>query len=245
MKTLSQLTIVALIALSMSSNALADVEDILKAHFEAIGGQARLSEIQTVRRSGDAQLTQLKGQSVNFPGTVEVAAVVGKKSYLKLDFGKYFNETTAWNGESVWKSSSSGSSTTLSKMELERTKGEAYTDPLQSIYEQHGSSALQQTEDTKFRGKECFVIQIIGVEGVSYYIDKVSNLLVGFKAPYTDANYGSGTVALSYADYTEYDGVMLPNSREISIGNGELTVNYTYTKTEIDVALDETIFEKP
>ena len=38
---------------------------------------------------------------------------------------------------------------------------------------------------------------------------------------------------------------MLPNSYEILIGDGALTVNYTLTKTEIDTALDETIFEKP
>ena len=130
-------------------------------------------------------------------------------------------------------------------MELERTKGEAYMDPLHAIYEQHGSRVFQHGEDAKFQGKECFVIQIPDVDDVRCYIDKTSNLLVGFKAPYIDANYGSGTVALSYADYTEYEGVMLPNSRQISIGNGELTVNYTYTKTEIDVALDDTIFEKP
>ncbi len=221
------------------------LEDILASHFNALGGLARLSEIRSVRRSGDAQLTQLNGQSVNFPGTVEVAAVVGKKSYLKLDFGRFFNEITVWNGETVWKSSLSGSPTTLSKMELERTKGEAYMDPLQPVYEQHGSNAFRQGEDAKFQGKECFVIQILNVDDVLCYIDKSSKLLVGFKVPYTDSNFGSGTVALSYADYTEYEGVMLPNSREISIGNGELTVNYTYTNTEIDVVLDETIFEKP
>ena len=79
MNTLSQLTFVAVLALSMSCSASANVEDILKAHFEAVGGLARLSEIRTVRRSGEAQLTQLNGQSVNFPGTLEVATVVGKK----------------------------------------------------------------------------------------------------------------------------------------------------------------------
>ena len=63
------------------------LEDILESHFNAIGGLVRLSEIRSVRRSGDAQLTQLNGQSVNLPGKVEVAAVIGKKSYLKLDFG--------------------------------------------------------------------------------------------------------------------------------------------------------------
>ena len=250
MKTLSKLTFVAFVALSMLGNASADIGDILKAHFKAVGGLTRLFEIRTIKRSAAAQLTQLRGQPVNLPGTVETATVVGKKSYLKLDFGKFFNETTAWNGETTWKSSPLGSTTTLSKMELERTRGEAYTDPLQPIYEQYGSSAFQRGEDETFQGRDCFVIQIIGMEDLSYYIDKTSNLLIGLKVLYTDRNFGSGSmvlypVVLYYTDYTEYEGVMLPNSREIHIGNGELTINYTYTKTEIDITLDETIFEKP
>ncbi len=221
------------------------LDDILESHFSAVGGLTRLSKIRSLKRSGPAQLTQLGGRSVNLQGRVEIAAVIGKKSYLKLDFGKSFNETTAWNGETTWKSSLSGSITTLSKLESERAKGEAYTNLLQPIYEQHGSTAFQQGEDETFQGMECFVIQVRGVEDVSYYIGKDSNLLVGFKAPYTDPNFGSGTVILHYTDYTEYAGVMLSNSREIHIGKGVLTVNYTFTETEIDVALDETIFEKP
>ena len=221
------------------------LEDILESHFNAIGGLTRLSQIRSLKRSGPAQLTQLGGRLMNSPGTVEVATVIGKKSYLKLDFGQSFNETTAWNGETTWKSSLSGSITTLSKMESERTKSEAYTNLLQPIYEQHGSTAFQQGEDETFQGMECFVIQVRGVEDMSYYIDKDSNLLVGFKAPYTDPKFGSGVVVLHYADYTEYAGVMLSNSLEIRIGDGALTVNYTFTETEIDVPLDETIFEKP
>ena len=232
---------------SKSSRNGKKLEDILEAHFNAVGGLARLSKIRSVRRSGDARLTRLNGKPVNLPvsGRVEVAAVVGKKSYLKLDFGQFFNETTAWNGETAWKSSPLGRTTTLSKMELERTRGEAYTDPLQPIYEQYGSNAFQRREDETFQDIDCFVIQIRGAGDVSYYIDKTSNLLVGFKVPYTDPNLGSGALRFYYTDYTEYEGVMLPNSREIHIGNGVLTVNYVFTETEIDVVLDEAIFEKP
>ena len=89
------------------------------------------------------------------------------------------------------------------------------------------------------------MIQIRGSEDISYYIDKTSNLLVGIKAPNTDPTFNSDTVMIQLGDYTEYNGVRLPNSRQVSIGENELNANYTYTKTEIDVTLDETIFEKP
>ncbi len=220
------------------------LNDILESHFNAIGGLARLSEIRNIRRSGDAQLTQWNGQPVNESGRVEIAAVVGKKSYNQHDFGALFSETSVWNGVGGWKSVMGSSPTLLPETEYGRVKSTTYMDPLQAIYEEFGSSVLQQIEDELFRGKECSVIRVIDTEDV-FYIDKTSNLLVGAKTIYTGLNVKDAIAVLHYADYTDYEGVMLPNSYEIFIGDGALTVNYTITKTEIDTLLDETIFEKP
>ena len=103
MKTLSKLILVVLFTLGMSSVATSDVSDILEAHFEAVGGLARLSEIRTVKRVANVQLTQFNGQSVNIPGIVEEAIVVGKKSYVKRHFSG-FGDTIVWNGTAGWKS---------------------------------------------------------------------------------------------------------------------------------------------
>ena len=220
------------------------LKDILESHFNAIGGLARLSEIRNVRRSGDAQLTQWNGQPVNESGRVEIAAVVGKKSYNQQDFGELFSETSVWNGAGGWKSVMGSSPTLLPETEYGRAKSTTYMDPLQATYEEFGSSVFQQIEDELFRGKECSVIRVIDTADV-FYIDKASNLLVGAKTTYTGLNAKNAIAVLHYADYTDYEGVMLPNSYEIFIGDGALTVNYTITKTEIDTLLDETIFEKP
>ena len=220
------------------------LNDILESHFNAIGGLARLSEIRNVRRSGDAQLTQWNGQPVNESGRVEIVAVVGKKSYNQQDFGERFSETSVWNGAGGWKSVMGSSPTLLPETEYGRAKSTTYMDPLQATYEEFGSSVFQQIEDELFRGKECSVIRVIDTEDV-FYIDKASNLLVGAKTSYTGLNVKSAIAVLHYADYTDYEGIMLPNSYEIFIGDGALTVNYTITKTEIDTLLDETIFEKP
>ena len=247
MKILRKLTIVSFFAIGMSYNISADVEDILKGHFEAIGGLERLSQIRTVKRSGDTHVTHFGGQAMPMPGTVEVAIVIGKKSYIKTHY-EWYSETAVWNGTEGWKSTLYDGTTDFSAMELEIAKQKVYITPFQRSYEQHGSSAFQQREDETFQDKECFVIQIIGVEGVEnmfYYIDKTSNLLVGIKAPNTDPTFNSNTVIIQLGDYTEYNGVVLPNSRHVSIGENELNANYTYTKTEIDVTLDEAIFEKP
>ena len=221
-----------------------ELNDILESHFNAIGGLARLSEIRNVRRAGDAQLTQWNGQSVNESGRVEIAAVVGKKSYNQHDFGELFSETSVWNGVGGWQSIMGSGPTPLPETEYGRAKSTTYIDPLQAIYEEFGSSVFQQIEDELFRGKECSVIRVIDTEDV-FYIDKASNLLIGGKTIYTGLNTKDAIAVLHYDDYTDYEGVMLPNSYEILIGDGALRVNYTLTKTEIDTALDETIFEKP
>ena len=244
MKTLSKLILIIFFVLGMAGIAASDVSDILEAYFEAVGGLARLSEIRTVKRVANAQLTQFNGLSVNIPGIVEEAIVVGKKSYVKRHFSG-FGDTIVWNGTAGWKSTLGGGTISLPVSELKNAKNGFYINPFQAIYEQGGSSAFEQGEDEKFQSKECLVIQIIGVKDVFYYIDKASNLLAGIKAPNTDPNFGGATVVVHYTDYSEYGGVMLPDSRKIFIGNDALTVNYTFTKTEIDVELDETIFQKP
>ena len=247
MKILSKLTIVAFLTIGMSYNTSADVEDILKAHFKAVGGLERLSEIRTVKRSGDARVTHFGGQAMNMPGTIEATVVVGKKSYIKMHF-EWYSETTVWNGTKGWKSTLYDGTIPLSAMELEIAKQRTYITPFQQIYEQYGSSAFEQHEDETFYDKECFVIQIIGVEAVEntfYYVDKISNLLIGIKAPNTDPTFSSDTVIVHYTNYTKYGGLMFLNSYEVSIGDNELRANYIFTNTEIDVALDETIFTKP
>ena len=221
-----------------------ELNDILESHFNAIGGLARLSEIRNIRRSGEAQLTQWNGQPVNESGRVEIAAVVGKKSYNQHDFGALFSETSVWNGVGGWKSVMGSSPTLLPETEYGRAKSTTYIDPLQAIYQEHGSEVFQQDEDELFRDKECSVIRVIDTEDV-FYIDKASNLLIGGKTTYTGLNIKDAIAVLHYDDYTDYEGVMLPNSYEILIGDGALRVNYTLTKTEINTALDETIFEKP
>ena len=73
MKTLSKLILIIFFVLGMAGIAASDVSDILEAYFEAVGGLARLSEIRTVKRVANAQLTQFNGLSVNIPGIVEEA----------------------------------------------------------------------------------------------------------------------------------------------------------------------------
>ena len=92
MRILSKFALTAVLTLAMSSAAMAQVDDVLEAHFQAIGGIERLSGIKTVKRSGSATLGGVAG---NLEGSREEAAVVGKKSYSMT--------TTAASARNVWR----------------------------------------------------------------------------------------------------------------------------------------------
>ena len=239
MRTLGRLTLAAVLTLAMSSEAMAQVDEILEAHFQAIGGIERLSGIKTVKRSGSATLSGVAG---NLEGSREEVVVVGKKSYSKNDLG-VVSETTGWNGQTGWKVGAEGL-VDLEGPGLAFARAAMYLDPLHSAYELFGSSALILGANKMVYGKDCVTLTLAGAP-LSYYVDKESQYLVGLEITTTDPAMGEITLMVGYGDYAEYGGVMLPNTTSLDIANGIITVDTTYETTETDVALDEAIFEKP
>ncbi len=239
MKMLSKFALTAVLTLAMSSAAMAQVDDVLEAHFQAIGGIDKLSGIKTVKRSGIATLGGVAG---NLEGTREEAVVVGKKSYAKTDVG-IISETTGWNGTTGWQVGAEGL-VDLEGDDLEFAKAAMYLDGLHSVVEQFGSSALILGTDKMVYGKDCVTVTMAEAP-ISYYVDKESQYLVGVAITTTDPTMGEITLMIGYGDYAEYSGVMLPNTTSLDIANGMITVETTYETTEIDAELDEAIFEKP
>ena len=135
------------------------------------------------------------------------------------------------------------SPTVLEGMEAEGVKAAAFLDPLQSHYERD-PSVLEQREDVTFQDIECSVVGIVSTE-IDFYLDKASDLLVGVKLAYFDPMTGPVKAVMQFSDYVDHGGVMFPETRTLVLQDGAMTIDYTYTKTELDVELDETLFEKP
>ena len=239
MKTIDRIALVVTLLLGTSGLANADEAEILKAHFKAVGGLDRLSEIKTVKRSGAAKMGGVFGEMA---GTIQEAVVVGKKSYYEMDLGMH-RESTGWNGTTGWKTTPLEGTVTLSGYDLEVAKAAAFLDPLQDLYEQFGSAAYNQEEDDTIRGRDCVTLRIVDTD-VVFYVDKETSYVVAMKTSVFDPALGDVVVATYYSDYSEYDGVVLPNSTDIDIADGTITVKLDYSKTEIDVEVDGAIFEK-
>ena len=90
MRKIDRIALVVTLLLGTSGLATADETEILKAHFKAVGGLDRLSEIKTVKRSGAAKMGGVFGEMA---GTIEEVVVVGKKSYYEMDLGMHHEST--------------------------------------------------------------------------------------------------------------------------------------------------------
>jgi hypothetical protein len=132
----------------------------------------------------------------------------------------------------------------LSGDTLALAKAPAFLDPLRELFERVGSAAYSQGQDEIVRGRDCVTLRIVDTD-VVFYLDKEASYVVAMKISVLDPAMGAAAVAVYFADHAEYDGVVLPDSTDIDIADGAITLEYDYSKTEIDVAVDEAIFEKP
>lgn len=240
MKTISSVALIVALVVGISGFAAADAGEVLKAHFKAVGGLEKLSEIKTVKRSGDASMGGMMGE---MSGTIQEVIVVGKKAYSKMETDM-FTQTTAWNGTEGWGVDPMQGTRTLTGGDLEFAKAAIYLDPLQSVYEQFGAAAFEQGEDDSHQERACSVLKIANTD-LKFYIDKETHHVLAMKTVISDPSFGDADLVLSYSDYSEHGGVKFPGSLEIDIADGMITINYDYTKTELDVDVDEAIFEKP
>ncbi len=240
MGKIERIALVVTFLLGTSGLATADEAEILQAHFKAVGGLDRLFEIETVKRFGDAKMSGVFGEMA---GTIQEVVVVGKKSYSEMDLGIH-RESTRWNGTTGWKTTTTEATVTLSGIALEGAKSAAFLDPLQDLYDQFDSLAFSQGEDDTIRGRDCVALWIVETD-IVFYLDKETSYIVAMKSSISDPALGDAGLVLYYSDHSEYGGVVLPNSTEIDIADGMITIELEYSNTEIDVEVDEAIFERP
>ncbi len=232
MKTITRIaTLALLLSLCVPGIAGAEVGEILKAHFKAVGGLDKLSDLKTIKREGSLGLS---GNFGAFDGTIETAVVVGKKVYTHSDFG-VGAETTAFNGTTGWKDSDQGL-TDLSGDDLAFARAGIFLDPLQEIYEQYGAAAFTEGGDKTINGKKCVVLDVIGAP-LTFAIDKETHHVVELMI--------ESVLTIHYGDYADYGGFMLPNTESYQIQNGAISIDISFDSTEVDVELDEAMFEKP
>jgi outer membrane lipoprotein-sorting protein len=244
MKSAAVFVFAALLSVGMlGSSAFADepsVEDLVKAHIEALGGEEALGNIKTISRSG---VMYIEGDFGEFEGDYFESTVVGKKYYRKVSMDED-GETTVWDGEKAWKLSSEDGMSDLEGDELDRIKASAQISPLLAHISESGAEGIKVVPDEKLEGRECHVLQAQDRD-TKYYLDKESHLLVALSGTPENSDLGSAVVVTHFDGYKAYDGVQLPEEAATELMNGAFTIGFEFSETEVNVEIDDSIFEKP
>ena len=214
-----------------NSAAAADKDDLLDAHFQALGGKVAIAKIETIRRAGDVTLDTADGA---LTGTIVQAAVVGKKAYEQTDFN-IFSERKAWDGKSAWKRNAEDGVETLTGDDLEGLKMDAAVGPIAALHAQYGAAAFQPSAKKELEGKTYDALGVVGSPLV-FYLDPETHLLAVMSVP---------QAVVSYDDYREVEGVMFPFEVSIEIAGGALVIDLHYLKTTVNESIDDARFERP
>lgn len=228
---------------SVSTAVAESADELLSANIEATGGQEAIDAVKTLQRTGEVFVD---GQFGVMEGTYERVSIMGDKTYNMRDLG-VFVQSMGFDGEAGWKDDAMMGIVDLEGQELEQVRADLVLNPLVGVKATGETDKLSVGEPTEVDGTTHNVLELAREEGespVKFYLDPESNLLSRMQLDQNSPQFGPVTITISYSDYAEHNGVMLPTMEKIEIGDF-IMLETTYTETKINEEVDESIFEKP
>ena len=214
------------------------VDSIVKDHFKAIGGKESYGKVSSLKRSGTVKLSGMFGE---FSGTFEEVMVPKKKSYSNMDLG-VFLETSGYNGTVGWKNNNMEGMKDITGEELVDLQSRSSIDSIVDLFEKDGAAAFKLVEDA---GDAEHDVLSIPRNDIRFFINKKTGLLGSLTAKYTDPQMGDTTMKVTFGEYEAFSGVQLPKSRKVVIGADQLILEFVFDKTELNAAVEDSLFEKP
>lgn len=236
--------VLAATRLSPPAHADESVRGIIEESIRASGGYDDLAAVHGVRRKGDVRLTLL-GETLE--GKAELIVVPWQKAYQMVDVG-IERLVQAWDGKEGWQDSYRQGRRKLEPREAAGVRLQAVLNPLigyQMLYTV--GLPVQRAEDATLDGAKCYVLRVDFDERskLRVYVDKKTHFIVRLSLDaYAEQLGATFTINLDYGDYTQFDGIMLPQRTRLTIGQ-IFDLQTTYTNTEINPEIDESVFEYP
>ena len=239
MSVLTTLSVVFCSAVASPEDAT--LAQIMKAHVEAVGGVDNIHKVVSMHRSGKATMDGIIG---HMEGTFEEISIIERKAYSKMDLVA-FMQRSGWDGQIGWAEDAMLGLRDIEGDELELLKNQARVDTLATVWMLSGANGFSPLPAETHDGREFHVVEIVGVDGATYYIDPDDHHVRRIKLDYNDPQMGPSTIIVKFDKYTQFDGVMLPNQVAVDIADGTIEVVYDYEKTVLNGEIDETVFNKP
>ncbi len=215
-----------------------DVDEIVNAYIEVIGGADAIKKIKTQK----TDLTMTMGP-MELGGTMVAASP--DKSRTDIDFqGKSF--TNAYNGEVAWMINPmmGEDPQKMPEAEAEEIKNRKF-EPEFIDYKEKGH-AIEYVGTSEVEGAECHELKMTKKDGTieHHYFDTENNVLIMTKTTIKQGP-GKGQQAETYlSDYQEVDGLMFPFFMETK-ANGQSVMKMTFKNMVLNPEIDESIFDFP
>jgi Ca2+-binding EF-hand superfamily protein len=203
---------------------------IVQKHLKAVGGAEAIGKINSIHRKGSISGKSSFGP---FQGVgEEVADLPSGRSYSAIDLGSY-KRTSAFDGNSGWAEDTQAGKTDLPAGEVLFAKLGSAVSPLLAAH-RFPEIVLELEGEAEFEGKKCSLI-VANDASLKFYVNQESQLLEGLAV-------GDDQV-VSFADYKEQEGVKFPGRRTMRVKSQSLLIEMTYSSTETNGSIDESIFE--
>jgi murein DD-endopeptidase MepM/ murein hydrolase activator NlpD len=201
---------------------------VLDKALTALGGKARLEQIQTRAASG-------KVEAKGVAGTYQLWAKAPDRLKMKLDVAIQHLER-GFDGTSGWEKRAGVRE--LGTAELEKLKQRALFNPLLDYL--NAGTPVELKGKKQLVGAEAYAIQFTpkGETPVTFYFDTNSFLLLR-----EDHQFADATLKISYSDYRKVNDVMVPFS-VIEESPGQ-TLSITFDDYKLNAPLDESLFKNP
>lgn len=235
------LSVAGLMAMAVSVSA-ETLEEVLQKNLEAVGGEEALKNVETLKRTGEMYMD---GQFGIMDGTAEQIVIHGEKAFSAFDLA-IFAQSQGWNGEIGWQDNTMSGITELEGQELDQIKSQVNVSYLADRYMNEDIEGLQLLDDETIEETEYYVVldEDAGTTGAKFYLDKSDNLHKRTELTQNNPQFGPVDIVVTQSEYQEFEGVKLPTKNKIEVGDFVM-LETTYTDTQINAEVDESVFKKP
>lgn len=220
-----------------SSDADAQVEQILERYQAAVGGEEAIERIVSFHGKG-----RFATSVSSMTGTYEVWGKDPDKTLSVLTF-KSVVIKKGFDGTTRWLQTPIGTMVDESQNEMAEVERDAdiyRTGKIKSLYEK-----MRMEPNAKLHGHEVYVVEGIPAKGPSdkLFFDMKDGLLLRWDMVRKNPNRGNVFVKVHLDDYREVDGVKVPFSIRFAFESFSLALAMDELKHNVDI--DDKFFQKP
>jgi len=235
MKIISKLSLFVIFVLAGTVLSAQTADDVISRYLDAIGGKKTISKIKTMYVEGTMDIMGMEG-------TTKTTTLNGKGIKLEMDMmgSTLVNCVTDQSGWTINPFMGGTGPVDLPEDQYNMAKEQIVIGAPFIYYSEKGYKAEVTGEETIGDAKTV-KIKLTSPDNIvsEHFFDKESGLLIRSVEP-----GDMGQNISTFSDYREIKGYKLPHKIEVDAG-GQAMINATYTKVELNVPVDESIFAKP